>query len=117
MQQAVLRWATGKDMVQYFHVQKSKKQKKSFNGAKNFKTEIRWVIGGHGWVISDGISGKLCSNFWPGHILLLLGYVQYVKLPNYLFQLNMIMILIDKKFHMWNFFSFMSAESISFGKS
>ena len=42
MQQAVLRWATGKDMVQYFHVQKSKKKtEKSFNGAKNFKTEIR----------------------------------------------------------------------------
>ena len=39
MQQAVLRWVTGKDMVQYFRVQKSKKQK-SFNGAKNFKAGI-----------------------------------------------------------------------------
>ena len=39
MQQAVLRWVTGKDMVQYFRVQKSKKQK-SFNGAKSFKAGL-----------------------------------------------------------------------------
>ena len=31
MQQAVLRWATGKDMVQYFHVQKSKKTEKKIS--------------------------------------------------------------------------------------